>query len=86
MAGFSTTAVEHVIGAMLALFIVTVKLQLFPSNVNGNVAVAFVETDTNGSGVPVTVKVKFPLPEANVPAFNVAIKPVTPVEEIGNPA
>ena len=29
---------------------------------------------------------KFPDPVANVPAFNVAVKPVTPVEAIGAPS
>lgn len=84
--GFSTTAEEQVIGAILALFIVTVKLQFLPSKVKGNVAVAVVDADTNGLGVPVTVKVKFPAPVANVPAFKVAVNPVTPIEDIGDPA
>ena len=77
---------EQVIGAILALLIVTVKLQLLPSNVKGNVAVAFVETDTKGSGVPLTVNVKLPAPDAKVPAFKVAVSPVTHVEAIGVPA
>ena len=37
-------------------------------------------------GVPVMGYVTEPAPEANVPAANVAVNPVTPVEEMAEPA
>ena len=37
------------------------------------------------TGVPEIINNKSPLPLAKVPACKVAVKPVTPVETIGNP-
>ncbi len=54
----------------------TVNEQLCPPIVNAKLAVPLV------AGVPEIVNESEPEPKAKIPAVNVAVKPVTPVEEI----
>ena len=62
------------------LFIVNEILHDFPAKLSGKLA-----TPTE-VGVPETVKEKFPVPLASVPACNVAVRPVTPVDAMAVPA
>jgi hypothetical protein len=71
--------VEHPVD-VLAVPTVTEKLQVCPPKV---IAKAAVPVDV---GVPAMAYVRLPAPLANVPAAKVAVRPVTPVEEIAVPA
>ena len=53
---------------------VLVRVQVFPPMLSAKLAVPLV------AGVPVMVYVKLPAPLAKLPAVNVAVRPVTPVE------
>ncbi len=71
-------AVEQVSAVMVSAggFTVLVKVQVCPPMLSAKLAVPF------DAGVPVIVNVKLPDPVAKVPAAHVAVKPVTPVEEM----
>lgn len=76
-AGVIVNGAEQGIEAMVGPSIVIEKVQLCPPKEKAKLAVPL------EVGVPDIVKVKFPAPFDNVPACNVAVNPLTPVEEIG---
>ena len=65
---------------LAAAFTVNDILQLIPAKLIAKLAMP------DEAGVPETENDKLPVPFANVPACNVAVNPVTPVEGIDAPA